>query len=84
MARDDKFQGLCLVNEPGAGATYMSYFDSFSEGAKRALHESRFNLCAACFEGYVDVYGATYEECREAVLLMEELIISKQRTGEFQ
>lgn len=49
-SKEVKRQDACLVNEPGAGAEYMTVFDSFSPAVRKRLREATFNVCCACFE----------------------------------
>ena len=51
MEASDRFQGLCLENEPGAGRKYLYIYDMLPPYARELVRNSSFNLCLACLEG---------------------------------
>lgn len=44
----DRFQGLCLVKEDGAGIAYIRYYDMMPPAIRERVRNSPINLCAAC------------------------------------
>jgi len=66
----DKFQGFCAVQEDGAGAKYMEYYDSFPRRVRERIRESPVNLCCMCvsYGGYEHGMMAQIERMERAAL----------------
>lgn len=47
MRADDKYQGLCLVNEEGSAN--MAFYDILDPRVRKMLQNSSVNLCPICF-----------------------------------
>lgn len=72
MQANDKFQGLCLEQEEGAGRRYMYLYDEFPPEVRKRLQQSPYNLCAAC----LNAKGAYHSGLRGLIAIaeMERLI----------
>lgn len=44
----DRFQGLCLASEDGAGAKYIYMYDQFPPQIRELIRNSTANICMAC------------------------------------
>ena len=73
MGRNDE-QVLCLVSEAGAGAKYMSVYDSLPSGARRSVREAHINVCMACF-GWAD----DYERAEDIIKAMHREDLNRRR-----
>jgi hypothetical protein len=84
MQANERFQGLCLVSDRDAGVKYISICDTLPKAVRERLHNSPFNLCAACLEDIArrmaNPHGTPYvnlpniEEYMQTIDIMEQQV----------